>query len=273
MPSDDPIAALRALDASDERQASPLSGLTRDFLKIVKLWAKVCVPPAAVAVEGVEAAAEWLSRWRQTNRNELIEVMADELQRHEARIKWLVASSAKHSQFMQEEMPGLILDALRRAEQVRDKERIARLARILVHAAEVGPHDGADCAEEMMRVAMDLTERDLIVLREMKNRHPLKVTGPFPEQRYLPLNAAIGFRETDWRQLGFSLHELESICCKLQSFGLVVRMDDELKRHGPNGDPQRNAYELLRKGWDFVEYIRGAAETEPAIPSARPIKV
>jgi hypothetical protein len=149
---------------------------------------------------------------------------------------------------------------MRRAEEVRAKERIRRLGRILVHAAQVGPRDGADHAEEMMRVAVDLTERDLAVLRAMQSAHPLRITGP-AQERYMRLNAAAIFERIEWRKLGFSEQELESTCCKLQSFGLVGRLDAGVKPYGPL-DGQRSAYELLRKGWDFVEYIRSAAESE-----------
>jgi len=93
----------------------------------------------------------------------------------------------------------------------------------------------------------------------MRSAHPLRITGP-EQKRYMRLTAAGIFERIEWRQLGFSEQELESTCCKLQSFGLVGRLDTGLKPYGPL-DGQRSAYELLRKGWDFVEYIRSAAES------------
>ena len=44
------------------------------------------------------------------------------------------------------------------------KERVPRLGRVLMHAAECGPQHGADLAEEMMRIATELTDNDVKVL-------------------------------------------------------------------------------------------------------------
>jgi hypothetical protein len=57
-----------------------------------------------------------------------------------------------------------VLDALRRAEQTRPKERIRRLGRILVHVAEAGPKNGTDYVEEMMRIAGALADIEVAAL-------------------------------------------------------------------------------------------------------------
>jgi hypothetical protein len=158
---------------------------------------------------------------------------------------------------MADQMPGLVVDGLRRAEQTCATERVRRLGRVLVHAVEVGPRDGADYAEEMLRIAAELAEREIAVLNEMKRAYPLSINGP-ENERYFRLTASGLFERIKWRELGFLPQELESICCKLQSFGLVGRVDVSLvPYHSLEG--QRRTYELLRKGWDFVEYIRTAA--------------
>jgi hypothetical protein len=65
---------------------------------------------------------------------------------------------------MADEMPSLTLEALRLAEEARTSEKIGRLGRILVHASAVGPRDGAQMAEEMLRLAMVVSEDDIRVL-------------------------------------------------------------------------------------------------------------
>jgi hypothetical protein len=54
MPIDDPISQLQVLDASDERQRTLLPGRSKDFLRIIKLLAKLFVPGAVVAAEALE---------------------------------------------------------------------------------------------------------------------------------------------------------------------------------------------------------------------------
>jgi hypothetical protein len=252
MPIDDPISQLQVLDASDERQRILFSGRAKDFLRIVKISAKLFVPGAAVAAEAFEMAAEWMSRRPQENRNELIDVFVEELKYRGAQVDSLTASSEEHRRFMEHEMGGLLLDALQRAEEVRSKVRIAHLARILRHAAEAGPRDGSDYVEEMMRVAIDLTDRDVALLRDMEGAHPLRLARS--ENRYIKGSAISVWEGLNWKERGYSEQEVESICCKLQSFGLVSSLD--LSRRRGTAASQKNGYEILQKGLDFVAYIR-----------------
>jgi hypothetical protein len=230
MTIDEPISALQSLNASDERQRSPISRFAKPFLVIARQFA----PGGDLTLGGIESVIDWLNDRAERNCQELVDVMAEELKYCGRQIKALVDQSEAHRRFMADEMPGLLLDGLRRAEQVRKKDRIHRLARILVHAVEVGPREpeGADVAEEMMRIAMELAERDLIALREMKEAYSLQGFGPGPE-RYLRHTAAGSFVKIKWDQLGFSEQKLESVCCKLQSFGLLGRLDEILAHDNP----------------------------------------
>jgi len=61
----------------------------------------------------------------------------------------------------------LLLDAARKAEGTRDKERVKRIGLILAHAM-VGPRTvDADEVEELMRVATELSDCDTEFLREL----------------------------------------------------------------------------------------------------------
>lgn len=177
-----------------------------------------------------------------------------------AQILQLTEANETHRQFVAEEMPGLILDCVSKAENVRNKDRIARLARILVHAAEVGRRDRGDYIEEMLRIATSLDERDVRVLREI-----VRVQGPQLDRNlgrvkhFTAHNATKGIVGS-LRQEGFTQGELDSICAKLESFGLVSRTERNVNLISDDPTP----YALLRKGLDFVEYIKSAAERPQA---------
>ena len=159
MPIDDPISALEALDRSDERQRSPVSGLSKQFLAVVKLLAP---PGTEFALGSFAAAVDWLNCRAESSREEFMKVFADELRYCGAKVQRLLGENKEQRRFIEEELPGLTVDALRRAEKCRAKERIGQLARILSHAASTGALDGADTIEDMMNVATSLSEFDML---------------------------------------------------------------------------------------------------------------
>jgi hypothetical protein len=76
MAIDDPISALETLDRSDERQRSPVCGLSKQFLAVVELLAP---PGAEFALGSFEAAVDWLNCRAESSREEFMKVFADEL--------------------------------------------------------------------------------------------------------------------------------------------------------------------------------------------------
>ncbi|HLM98845.1 MAG TPA: hypothetical protein VK335_06165 [Bryobacteraceae bacterium] len=256
MPSDDPISALQALSSSDDRQRSPVQRYAKHFLNIIKLFAP---PGTTLPIGGVTAVVEWLAQRSSQNISELVDVIAEELKVRGGQIDRLKEASDEHRHFIEEEMPGLILDSMVRAENLRTKDRIAQLARILVHAAEVGHRDKGGYVEEMLRIATNLDARDVRVLREI-----VRVQGPLLSQdlgRVKHFTAHNSMRDIvgSLRQDGFIQGEVDSICAKLESFGLVSRTERNVNLISDDPTP----YALLRKGLDFVEYIKSAAERAP----------
>jgi hypothetical protein len=248
MAIDDPISALQSLNASDDRQGSPVSRFAKEFLGIVKLFAP---PGAEIPLAGLEAVTEWLSARAEKNREELLDAVAEEIKHRGAQIEQLRATSEEHRRFMADEMPGLALDALRRAEQTRAKERIRRLGRILVHAAQVGPKDGADYAEEMLRIATELGERDILMLREVVCAEIMGPDQPINEQHRLNRANRV-WEQVPWLRIGIGMEERESIAGKLQSFGLLSASS--------NISAVSNTYVVLPKARDFVKYVQRAAQ-------------
>jgi len=253
MSIDHPPDAIQALNASDDRQRSPVSKQAKYFLEVAKLFA----PPGAGFILGAaKVVADLIGRREEANRREFLDSVAEELKYRAGQIQTLVAESAEHRRFMEEEMPGLLLDAVRRAEQARARERIARMARILLRAAELGPVDGADFAEEMLRIAMDLDDRDVIVLREIDRafagcdlrggRGKIGRTQVLQTWRFAVVN-----------RLTLKQGEVLSVCLKLQSYGLIEAVEDRSKN---NLDEEPLPFGLLQKGRAFVEYVRSAGE-------------
>jgi hypothetical protein len=253
MPIDDPISAIQSLNASDERQRSPVSRFAKPFLEIGKLFAP---PGTKIPLAGIGAAVHWLDRRAEMNREEVWNATAEEMKYRGAQIDRLLADSEEHQHFMAEEMPALVLDALRRAEQTRAKERIRRLGRILVHAAEVGPRDGADYAEEMMRAATEVTDREMTVLHEIDRAFAGSVVDSGPGAT--PHSAAImGWRSVAGR-ISMTPGEILGCCLKLESYGLIRRAEDRAKN---NLSDEPLAFGLLLKGRHFIEYVRTATPT------------
>jgi hypothetical protein len=136
------------------------------------------------------------------------------------------------------------VEAARRCEAVRSKERIKRFAAILAHSLEVGPKDGADYVEEMLRIATELSDWDVKVL-------DCALTA-FARHRAETPEADSVIAARAWIQMrsGLSGDELASVGAKLQSFGLTSRIE------GQTGE--QNSYRVLERGKRFIEYIRCA---------------
>lgn len=203
---------------------------------------------------GLSAALDWLDRQANENLAELVKVLGDELQYRGSQVQELIRTHEAHRKFVSDDLPGLLLYAMRKSEEQRDRERIARLARILVHAAEVGLQTQADYVEEMLRIATNLDTRDVLVLGQI-----VSVQSPSVQKEIGRVKQFDAYYVT--RQIrdflsgaGFLEGEVDSISAKLESFGLVSRAERSANSLGDDPIP----YALLQKGLDFVNYIKSA---------------
>jgi len=98
----------------------------------------------------------------------MLEACIDETNRQAARAGNLqTRMDEKEAQNRRDVLSELVIDAARKAENTRSKERVKRVGTILANAAfETKPTD-ADEIEEMMRVAMELGDGDVEFLREL----------------------------------------------------------------------------------------------------------
>jgi len=145
----------------------------------------------------------------------------------------------------------LLLDAARKAEQTRSKERVKRIGLILANAIVDPKPTDEDEAEEMMRVAMELADRDVELLREL-----IKVQGSLFDRGHVPrYQAHMAWERASW---GTRIDpELDSVFSKLESFGLVARLAPP-NNLNISADFQ-NRYVLLTKGLRFDALIRQTA--------------
>ncbi|PYU23563.1 MAG: hypothetical protein DMG32_15960, partial [Acidobacteria bacterium] len=145
---------------------------------------------------------------------------------------------------------------------LRAKERIASIGKILGYAAEQGVARSPDYTEEMMRVAMDLDPIDVDVLVQVYQAQSRILSSS--DGRVLMDEVNDAWRDMRPRIPGFRQGDLESVCAKLQSYGLVTRVE----RNNSKLPPNENPYALLPKGRDFVRYIKGVTKEQATGPAA-----
>jgi hypothetical protein len=183
----------------------------------------------------------------------LLQTLANEVHRHEADITILKqASSPEQFSFREELAKELVIDAARKAEATRAKERVRRIGLILANGITEAKAIDADEIEEMMRIAMELSDRDVDFLKEL-----IRIEGEaLKAQDHIARYDA----HTKWEQGRWGTRvdpEIDSVFSKLESYGLVARIAP------PNNlnimADYQNRYVLLKKGARFDVLIRGAA--------------
>jgi hypothetical protein len=183
----------------------------------------------------------------------MLETCMSEVRKHESQIKELSEKKPPEEVRVREEISTeLLLDAARKAENTRAKERVRRIGIILANAVLQPTRTDADEAEEMMRIAMELSDRDVQLLGEL-----VRIEGAMLQtQAHIPrYDAHHKWEEGFWRTRIDP--EIDSVFSKLESYGLVVRIPP------PNNlnimADYQNRYVLLKKGLRFSTLTRQAA--------------
>jgi hypothetical protein len=231
---DEPIKAAEALIASDARQRSVVSELIAEI--------------AAALESPFSAIATFLNKRRAENLDLLVTVLRDNLQRLIERVGQL---SEQQQRFLRTDFAELVADGLRKAENIRAKNRIVRIAMILGTVAETGPSMLLDNAEELMRIAVNLSDLDVAVLREIYHAQSEHLKNS-QTGRVNRESANEAWRDFPPKIDGVSEGDIQSCCATLLSFGLVARVERNEFKLGPNEIP----YALLKRGAVFVEFSR-----------------
>jgi hypothetical protein len=245
MPIDDAVRALKQQFELEDLSKSPVSQ------RLASLASALPLPyPFDKLAESIKGrlTSDALERIEL-----MLEACIEETRRQAERIGNLQSKvDEQEAQSRRDVLTELVIDAARKAENTRSKERVKRIGAILANAAfETKPTD-ADEIEEMMRVAMELGDRDVELLRELVKVEGETVLTKGRIERY---NAYTRWENGNW---GTRLDpELDSVFSKLESYGLVSRIPP------PNNlnimaDVQ-NRYVLLWKGARFAQLIRNLA--------------
>ena len=146
-----------------------------------------------------------------------------------------------------DELADLVVDGARKAEATRAKERIKRIGTILANATVAAA--STDSVEEMMRIAMNLGDEDVAVLRELVRIEGDQLRKNGRLDRY---NAHQLWEHARWN---FSVEsELVGVCSKLESYGLLERLAP------PNNQnilaDIESRFKLLHKGLRFSDFIK-----------------
>jgi chemotaxis protein histidine kinase CheA len=205
------------------------------------------IDKAANAISG-HLATDSLERIRL-----LLEACMNEVRKHDNEMQQLRDSKTQEEAAAREEISReLLLEAARRAESTRAKERVKRIGLILANALVEPKSIDADEAEEMMRVASELSDRDIEYLREL-----IRIEGALLESAdHIPrYDAYVKWEQGFW---GDRINpEIDSLFSKLESYGLVARLAP------PNNlnvlADFQNRYVLLKKGMRFASMISEAA--------------
>src|SRR5947209_2578768 len=115
MAIDDPIQAAKDAIASDERQRSPVTEFAQDLVAVAK-----CIPGIRPFAAPAELVLRSLNKRNQENRDYLLGVLEEELKRIRSKLEHLTEEQHK---FMEHDYTELVLDGLKRAENIRSKDR------------------------------------------------------------------------------------------------------------------------------------------------------
>ena len=185
----------------------------------------------------------------------MLETCMNELRRHDTEISQLrERMDTAERQAREETVGGLMLDAAQKAENTRSEERVKHIGLILANViVEPRPADG-DEVEEMMRVAMELGDKDIWYLRQL-----IGIQGSMlSRQDHIPrFQAHQSWEHGPW---GNKVDpEIDSVFSKLEGYGLVARIPPP-NNLNISADFQNRSV-LLKKGARFAALIRDASSS------------
>ena len=248
MAIDDPISALKRQLEFEELSAVPYLDNLCDVLGMLLslLKADPVSPHAISAIEKLRSKDE------QHCIAVLLETLEQELRRLSVDVESILAKLAPAEQERTAKtMLGLIADASRKATATRSEQRVKRIAAILAHGLAALKIEEADEIDEMMRIAMELTDRDVDYLGKLVRLEGGVVKANGRINRY---EADRRWEESEWGRKNDP--EVEGTFAKLESYGLVWQLPSQ-NNMNVMADIM-NGYALLAKGLRFVELIASA---------------
>jgi len=253
MAIDDPLGQALAQVEAEKRAANPVIERLSSAGPFLRFGAAALAAIRAGDLSGVVRTLKDFADLFSRDRSEyLLGVVISELRELLEKFEHLGRS---HQDYLNREWPALFLDADNKARQTRGRDKIERIAKIVSSAAyRSGPPDET---EEFMRVAMSLDDRDVQVLSII-----VKIQGSLLQLSTGRVRTYGAYSHwsavcAETRTAGIVQGELDAICGKLESFGLVTRGE----RHSNIVGDQPTPFALLFRGKAFLEIVHSRASS------------
>jgi hypothetical protein len=243
MAIDNPLDALNQQFENEDRSSDPI------LSRLAALASALPLPSPVDKAVGLIVGRLGANRIRRIEL--LLKVIQEEIRRHEDWLRTIGKQSVPDTQVRYEDWLALVEDGFKRAERTRAKERVERIGKILANSLIATPAPNSDDVEEMMRIAMELTDPDVWFLKEL-----VRVQGGMldPKGRVDRYQAWNAWPHGSWGMTADG--EIDSTFSKLESFGLVTRLAPP-NNQNIMADIQ-NRYSLLKKGLEFVRFVQSA---------------
>jgi hypothetical protein len=246
MTIDDPVTALKKRFEFEDASAVPFVQLLLSLL-------------STVAGELPIGLLETLRAKDEQHRiTVMLDTLSEEIRRLNANVNTILdGRSPDEQERTARVVVGLVTDGIRKASATRSEERVKRIATILAHGLAALKTEEADEIDEMMRIAMELTERDVDYLRQLVHMEGSIVRTDGRINRY---EAYQRWESSDLKRVNSP--DVEGTYAKLESYGLVWRLPSQ-NNMNVMADIM-NQYGLLAKGLRFVDLISRVAEGSEA---------
>lgn len=166
-------------------------------------------------------------------------------------LKWLRGElhslTQKQQEYLCTDWTALLFDADKKARATRAKTRIGRIAKILASSIRIEPTPPADQTEEMMRIATELTDDDVLVLKQLKEA--------VYKYWHLPAHAVHTLMVPDLQTV--APDSVLGICGKLQSLGLIATAQQHAMALKQSSYPSGGGFVLLDRAEAFLKFITG----------------
>jgi hypothetical protein len=241
------IEAYRAAEKqlAAEKRAEQFPGL--DIA--TRLASKVADLAGLELPQFLELAAEAMQKNSTANLAYLHEWLVREVEHIDLSIGALVSAGEAEKQALNE----VVSEVVARAAEAKSRDRIERIARILVNSLRSGPKQNYERERELIDTAVQVADHDASVLGVM-----MKYQGATVKNVGI---ADINNANQTWKKMSeeneqFRGPRIHVSCARLQAQGLVIRMD-----RTPTGlDLATNAYSLTEFGVEFCEWCLVALE-------------
>jgi hypothetical protein len=253
---DDPLKARKQQIETQKREqlispkiAKTAITLTEFALRVAK--AKATLNPFDLSSALGKMFNELRDQWGQSNVEYLLDGILIEIDWLNKRYESVAEQSRR---FLDEDWPSLVLKAIEDSRYVRDQRRLDRVLSILAHAGEVADPFSADRTEQLVRIALELGEAELMVLRliyDTQNEAFERIALANDRSLLFPGEIDDGWKKLQELLSSAQRIELPSVCRTLEGYGLVVSIGggvSSLAAYGP--------WSLLIRGKQLVEHIR-----------------